>query len=83
GVVYRIPYQNITGDLGYYVYTQVYPLYSALLILATAGFPIAISKFVAEKLAVGDVYGARKIFRVSAGVLALTGCLFFILLWIG
>ncbi|WP_286884376.1 putative polysaccharide biosynthesis protein [Aneurinibacillus sp. UBA3580] len=81
GVVYRIPYQNITGDLGYYVYTQVYPLYSALLILATAGFPIAISKFVAEKLAIGDVYGARKIFRVSAGVLALTGFFFFILLW--
>ncbi|AMA74515.1 MULTISPECIES: polysaccharide biosynthesis protein [Aneurinibacillus] len=83
GVVYRIPYQNITGDLGYYVYTQVYPLYSALLILATAGFPIAISKFVAEKLAVGDVYGARKIFRVSAGVLTLTGFLFFLLLWFG
>jgi O-antigen/teichoic acid export membrane protein len=83
GVVYRIPYQNITGDRGYYVYTQVYPLYSALLILATAGFPIAISKFVAEKLAVGDVYGARKIFRVSASVLALTGFFFFILLWLG
>jgi stage V sporulation protein B len=83
GVVYRIPYQNITGDLGYYVYTQVYPLYSALLILATAGFPIAISKFVAEKLAIGDIYGARKIFHVSAAVLTLTGVLFFILLWFG
>ncbi|BAU26189.1 PST family polysaccharide transporter [Aneurinibacillus soli] len=81
GVVYRIPYQNITGDLGYYVYTQVYPLYSALLILATAGFPIAISKFVAEKLAVGDVYGARRVFRVSAVVLSITGLLFFVLLW--
>ena len=32
GALYRIPYQNITGDLGYYVYTQVYPLYRALLI---------------------------------------------------
>jgi O-antigen/teichoic acid export membrane protein len=83
GVVYRIPYQNITGDLGYYVYTQVYPLYSALLILATAGFPIAISKFVAEKLALGDTRGARRLFRVSASVLTLTGIVFFILLWFG
>ncbi|WCN37784.1 putative polysaccharide biosynthesis protein [Aneurinibacillus uraniidurans] len=83
GVVYRIPYQNITGDLGYYVYTQVYPLYSALLILATAGFPIAISKFVAEKLAIGDVYGAKRVFRVSAVVLSITGLLFFVLLWAG
>ncbi|WP_047154283.1 putative polysaccharide biosynthesis protein [Aneurinibacillus tyrosinisolvens] len=83
GVVYRIPYQNITGDLGYYVYTQVYPLYSALLILATAGFPIAISKFVAEKLALGDTRGARRLFRVSASVLTITGIVFFILLWFG
>lgn len=83
GVAYRIPYQNITGDLGYYVYTQVYPLYSALLILATAGFPIAISKFVAEKLAIGDVSGAKRVFRVSAVVLSITGLLFFVLLWAG
>jgi O-antigen/teichoic acid export membrane protein len=83
GVIYRIPYQNITGDLGYYVYTQVYPLYSALLILATAGFPIAISKMVAEKLALGDVNGARRIFIVAAVLLSITGVVFFILLWIG
>ncbi|HBI02514.1 MAG TPA: polysaccharide biosynthesis protein [Paenibacillaceae bacterium] len=83
GALYRIPYQNITGDLGYYVYTQVYPLYSALLILATAGFPIAISKIVAEKLAVGDEYGARRVFRVSSFVLSITGVVFFLLLWFG
>lgn len=83
GALYRIPYQNITGDLGYYVYTQVYPLYSALLILATAGFPIAISKIVAEKLAIGDEYGARRVFRVSSVVLSITGLIFFLLLWFG
>ncbi|WP_027415774.1 putative polysaccharide biosynthesis protein [Aneurinibacillus terranovensis] len=82
GLAYRIPYQNITGDLGYYVYTQVYPLYSALLILATAGFPIAISKMVAEKLAIGDTLGARRVFRVSASLLGITGLVFFILLWV-
>lgn len=83
GALYRIPYQNITGDLGYYVYTQVYPLYSALLILATAGFPIAVSKIVAEKLAVDDEYGARRVFRVSSVVLSITGVIFFLLLWFG
>lgn len=83
GALYRIPYQNITGDLGYYVYSQVYPLYSALLILATAGFPIAISKIVAEKLALGDEYGARRVFRVSSFVLSITGVVFFLLLWFG
>ncbi|RKD22793.1 hypothetical protein BEP19_11130 [Ammoniphilus oxalaticus] len=77
GLIYRIPYQNITGDLGYYVYTQVYPLYGTLLILATAGFPIAISKMVSEKLALGDVYGVRKVFRVSVVTLVFTGLITF------
>ncbi|PTM54813.1 putative polysaccharide biosynthesis protein [Desmospora activa] len=82
GAVYRIPYQNITGNEGMFVYQQVYPLYSTLLILATAGFPIAISKLVSERLAQGDTVGAKRIFRVTATLLSVTGCLFFLLLFL-
>lgn len=83
GAVYRIPYQNITGDIGLYVYMQVYPLYSVLLILATAGFPIAISKIVSERTAIGDVQGASKVFRVASLSLFVLGCVFFLLLYGG
>ncbi|SEN63971.1 putative polysaccharide biosynthesis protein [Lihuaxuella thermophila] len=83
GAAYRIPYQNITGNEGMYVYQQVYPLYSALLILATAGFPTAVSKLVSEKLAEGDADGAKRIFRVASVTLFATGCLFFLLLFFG
>lgn len=82
GVIYRIPYQNITGNIGFYVYQQVYPLYSLLLILATAGFPIAISKLVAERLALGDEQGAKRIFRISIYTLLGTGIFFFISLYV-
>lgn len=81
GAVYRIPYQNITGNEGMFVYQQVYPLYSTLLILATAGFPIAISKLVSERLAQGDVIGAQRIFRVTTTALTVTGLFFFLLLY--
>lgn len=81
GVVYRIPYQNITGNMGFYVYQQVYPLYSLLLILATAGFPIAVSKLVAERLALGDPLGAKRVFKVSAIILSFTGIVFFLILY--
>jgi PST family polysaccharide transporter len=81
GVVYRIPYQNITGNMGFYVYQQVYPLYSLLLILATAGFPIAVSKMVAERLALGDPTGAKRVFKVSVIILSFTGIVFFLLLY--
>ncbi|GAB7387210.1 oligosaccharide flippase family protein [Bacillaceae bacterium] len=83
GLVYRMPYQNITGDAGLFVYTKVYPLYSTLLIIATAGFPIAISKIVSEKLAVGDVSGARRVFRISSVVLSVTGLIVFSMLYFG
>lgn len=83
GAVYRIPYQNITGDIGLYVYMQVYPLYTTLLILATAGFPIAISKIVSERVAMGDYIGARKSFRIASLVLGVLGVFFFFLLYFG
>ncbi|MBG9941619.1 polysaccharide biosynthesis protein [Brevibacillus formosus] len=83
GAVYRIPYQNIAGDIGLYVYMQVYPLYTALLILATAGFPIAISKIVSERVAVGDAIGARRAFRVASISLVVLGIFFFLLLYGG
>ncbi|RWZ51259.1 polysaccharide biosynthesis protein [Halobacillus fulvus] len=45
---YRVPLQNITGDLGFYIYQQVYPLLGLALILSLYGFPAAISKLVAD-----------------------------------
>ncbi|MBA4601255.1 putative polysaccharide biosynthesis protein [Thermoactinomyces mirandus] len=81
--VYKVPYQNITGDEGMYVYQQVYPLYSVLLLLATAGFPAAISKMVSEKWSSGQFEGVRQIFRISAISLFFLGLVFFLLLFFG
>ncbi|PLS15128.1 polysaccharide biosynthesis protein [Bacillus sp. M6-12] len=46
---YRIPFQNIAGDIGFYIYQQVYPFYGIALIFSTYGFPAVISKLVAEQ----------------------------------
>jgi len=46
---YRIPLQNLTGDLGFYIYQQVYPLLGAIMILTLYGFPVAISTLTAER----------------------------------
>lgn len=47
---YRIPLQNLTGDLGFYIYQQVYPLISMVMILSLYGYPVAISVLVAERI---------------------------------
>ncbi|WJE15891.1 polysaccharide biosynthesis protein [Halobacillus sp. ACCC02827] len=46
---YRIPLQNLTGDIGFYIYQQVYPILGVALLLGLYGFPAAISVLVAEK----------------------------------
>lgn len=46
--VYRVPFQNLVGDTGFYVYQQVYPLYGIGMTFALSGFPVFISKLVAE-----------------------------------
>lgn len=47
--VYRVPYQNLAGDEGFYVYQQVYPIYGIAMTFALSGLPQFISKYVAEK----------------------------------
>lgn len=64
---YRIPYQNIAGDIGFYIYQQIYPFYGFCLILATYGFPVIISKIVAERLERGKQEEAEEIICVSFG----------------
>ncbi|MFB9827494.1 oligosaccharide flippase family protein [Lederbergia wuyishanensis] len=46
--VYRVPFQNIVGDIGFYIYQQVYPIYGIAAVLASSGFPVIISKLAAE-----------------------------------
>ena len=46
--VYKVPLQNLTGDAGFYVYQQVYPLYGIGLVFTYSGLPVFISKFLAE-----------------------------------
>ena len=83
GSVYTIFLQNIIGDRGIGLYQMAYPIYSTLLILSTAGFPVAVSKFVAEHIALGDFTGAKKVFRVSFFLLFFSGLGFFLLLFYG
>ena len=48
GVLFRIPLSNIVGNYGIGLYQLVFPLYSLLLIISSAGIPVAISKMIAR-----------------------------------
>lgn len=47
--VYRIPYQNIVGDRGFYAYQQIYPLIGIITTLSLIAFPNIISSLAQKK----------------------------------
>ncbi|MFC7787257.1 oligosaccharide flippase family protein [Rossellomorea sp. GCM10028870] len=81
--VYRVPFQNIVSDIGFYIYQQVYPFYGIAIALSTYGFPVIISKLVAEKLEYEDEEGAKNIVVTSFLFLCLVGISWFLLVYFG
>ena len=47
--IYRVPFQNLVGNTGFYVYQQVYPIYGIGMVLALSGWPLFISKIITEQ----------------------------------
>ena len=88
GVLFRIFAGRIVGEPGMNYYELVYPTYSWLLIISSSGIPTAISRMVAERAAVGNYDGARRVFRRSLLLLLVIGVvtsalMFFGAEWIG
>lgn len=80
---YRIPFQNIVGDIGFYIYQQIYPFYGIAVVLATTGFPVVISKLYAEQKEKGNNEKSRLLLFISFCYLQVFGFICFFLLYFG
>ena len=78
GAVFRIPLTGLIGANGLSYYNVAYAVYSALVVMSTAGLPIAISRMVSEHMAKKEYRYAHKIFRVSLIVMLIIGAVSFI-----
>lgn len=85
GFVYRVILTNLPGygDEGNGIYGAGYQVYLVLFVLSTTGFPAAISRLVAEKMAVRDWRGAHKVFKVSLWVMSFTGFVTSLIFFLG
>ncbi|MEH7251225.1 polysaccharide biosynthesis protein [Neobacillus niacini] len=81
--VYRIPFQNIVGDVGFYIYQQVYPFYGLAMVLATTGFPVVLSKLYAEQRVKSDHEKIRRLFFIAFIILQVFGLICFLILYFG
>ncbi|MGM9950758.1 MAG: oligosaccharide flippase family protein [Lysinibacillus sp.] len=78
--VYRVPFQNMVGDQGFYVYQQVYPFISFFVVWTSGGVAVAISKLLADA---EDEDIRRGITKTVFQYLTLLSLLFFSLLFFG
>lgn len=81
GFVFRIPLTRWIGASGMADYTPAYDVYSLLLIVATSGIPVAISKMVSERCAVGEYKEAGRVFRIARLLMWGIGITGFLILW--
>lgn len=81
GAVFRIVLAAILGDEGIGLYQYAYPIYSTLLVISTAGIPVALSKMMAEKIALHDYHEALRVFRLAFYLLMFSGALMALLLF--
>ena len=82
--IYRVPYQNLVGNQGFYVYQQVYPFISFFVVWTASGFAVAISKILADIEARGGSKAEKlSISKIIFYYLVFLALFFFCVLYFG
>ncbi|MGI2295193.1 putative polysaccharide biosynthesis protein [Paenibacillus sp. GXUN7292] len=73
GLFQRVPLDYMLDKEGMIAFTIANQVYMVLLIIATAGFPSAVSKMVSQRYALGQQAEAKRIFQAALVFGAVTG----------
>jgi len=80
--VFKIPLYELIGKEGSGLFNVAYQIYTFMFIIATAGFPTAVSKMVAESMARGNERESRKILESASILLGTIGIIGSLLLFV-
>ena len=73
GLIYRIPLNNILGDIGVSYYSTANEIYSIILMISSFSLPLAVSKLMAERIQKGEMRNANRVFRCAVRFAVMTG----------
>lgn len=82
GAFYRIPITNIITTEGIAFYQTAYTVYAFLMVVSSAGIPVAISKMVSERVTLGDYKAAHQVFKKAFRSLTIIGVITSLLMFI-
>ena len=73
GAVYKIPLQAVLGKLGYSYFSSAYDIYTLLLLISTAGLPVAMSRMISAASSLNDHAQTRKVYNTSRAIFLIIG----------
>ena len=82
GLIYRIPLNNILGDIGVSYYSTANEIYSIVLMISSFSLPLAVSKLMSERIHKGEMRNANKVFLCAVRFAVVTGAALSLLTYI-
>ena len=78
GALYKIPLNAIIGEQGFGYFNTAYEIYNVLLMISTAGLPVAMSRMISQASSLKHYNHVRRIYNTARGIflgLGITGTL--------
>ncbi|WP_297719749.1 polysaccharide biosynthesis protein [Intestinimonas sp.] len=82
GALYKIPLGNILDDEGFGHFNNAYIIYNLLLMVSTAGLPVALSKSISEANALGRRNQVHRTFNVALVTFVVLGAVSFAVMFL-
>lgn len=73
GALFKMPMTSMIGTVGRGYFNSAYEIYTPIFAVSMAGLPVAVSRMVAERVALQKYRGARAIFLTSKKVFFVVG----------
>lgn len=83
GAFYKLPLNMAIGAEGYSYFTTAYDIYSVMLLVSTAGLPVAVSRMISQASTLGETNRLRQVFRTSLTIFAILGIITSVLMVFG
>lgn len=80
GALFKIPLNNIIGDLGFGYYSSAYDLFLPIYGISMTGLPMVVSRMVAERVAEGRHLSAKRVFSAAFTAFTLGGIILTVLM---
>ncbi len=73
GALYKLPLNAAIGELGFSYFSSAYEIYSVLLMISSAGLPVAMSKLISQYSSLGHYNQVRRVYSTSRTIFLILG----------